>query len=73
MNYFYLKNKLKGRHLILAFVDFGKVPNTRDQLLTLPGIGPYTAAAVASISYGQKVGVVDGNVARVMHRVRALL
>lgn len=34
----------------------------------LPGVGPYTAAAVASIAYNQPVGAVDGNVIRVFSR-----
>ncbi len=46
----------------------GKVPNTYDTLLALPGIGPYIAAAVASIAYEVPVPVVDGNVLRVFSR-----
>eukprot|EP00392_Amoebophrya_sp_AT5.2_P006351 g6363.t1 len=45
------------------------LPNSREKLRALPGIGPYTASAVASISYGERVGTVDGNVQRVMYRV----
>ena len=47
----------------------GKFPNTYDQLLTLKGVGEYTAAAVASICFGQAKAVVDGNVFRVLARV----
>ena len=50
----------------------GRVPDDPDRLLELPGIGPYTAAAVASIAYGKPVAVVDGNVERVLCRVLAL-
>jgi len=50
----------------------GTVPRTADQLLTLPGIGRYTAGAVASIVADQRVPVVDGNVARVLARLLAL-
>ncbi len=51
--------------------DFGCVfPNTESELLKLPGIGPYTAAAIASICYGQPANVVDGNVERVIARLR---
>lgn len=46
----------------------GKFPQTFDGLKTLPGIGDYTAAAIASISFGQQVAVVDGNVFRVLAR-----
>jgi len=48
------------------------MPATRDALQKLPGVGKYTASAIASICYGEKVGVVDGNVARVLHRVFAV-
>ncbi|MGB1586607.1 MAG: A/G-specific adenine glycosylase [Thermoplasmatota archaeon] len=41
-----------------------------EQLGDLPGVGPYTAAAVGSIAFGQPVAVVDGNVIRVMSRLR---
>ena len=46
----------------------GQLPSTYDDLLSLPGIGPYTAAAVASIAFGQSVACVDGNIRRVMAR-----
>ncbi len=50
--------------------DFeGVFPNSEDQLLKLPGIGPYTAAAVAAIAFDQCANVVDGNVERVMARL----
>lgn len=38
----------------------------------VPGIGPYTAGAIASIAFGQPAPLVDGNVVRVMSRLRAL-
>ena len=41
-------------------------------LLALPGVGPYTAAAVASIAFGEPVAAVDGNVRRVLARVHAV-
>ncbi len=47
----------------------GKFPKTFDELKTLPGIGDYTAAAIASISFKQSVAVVDGNVFRVLARI----
>jgi len=50
----------------------GQVPDTAAALEALPGIGPYTAAAVASICFGEAVPVVDGNVARVFARYRGL-
>jgi A/G-specific adenine glycosylase len=50
----------------------GKFPRTLDEALELPGIGTYTAAAVLSITYDVPLGVVDGNVARVLARLRAI-
>jgi A/G-specific adenine glycosylase len=47
----------------------GIFPETRDGLLTLPGIGPYTASAIAAIAYDEAATVVDGNVERVMARL----
>ena len=46
----------------------GRLPSTYTSLLSLPGIGPYTAAAVASIAFGEPVACVDGNIRRVMAR-----
>jgi len=47
----------------------GKLPARRGRLRTLPGIGRYTAAAIASIAFNEPVAVVDGNVKRVLQRV----
>lgn len=44
-------------------------PNSEQHLLTLPGIGPYSAAAIASICFGAPTNVVDGNVERVISRL----
>ncbi len=46
----------------------GQLPRTYHELLQLPGLGPYTAAAVASMAFGERVAVVDGNVRRVIAR-----
>lgn len=46
-----------------------QLPNTYEELLKLPGIGFYTAAAIASIGYNQKIAAVDGNVLRVTTRL----
>jgi A/G-specific adenine glycosylase len=46
----------------------GKFPSTYDEILVLPGIGPYTAAAIASFAFGLPHAVVDGNVERVLAR-----
>jgi A/G-specific adenine glycosylase len=47
----------------------GKFPTTEQELRTLPGIGRYTAAAIASIAFGEPTAVVDGNVERVLQRL----
>ena len=47
----------------------GSMPATAYLLRSLPGIGVYTSAAIASIAYGEAVAVVDGNVERVVHRL----
>ena len=47
----------------------GQVPSDAATLATLPGVGPYTAGAVASIAFGERVPAVDGNVTRVLSRV----
>jgi A/G-specific adenine glycosylase len=47
----------------------GRLPNTVDGLRALPGIGPYTAAAIASLAFGVDAAVLDGNVKRVLARV----
>lgn len=50
----------------------GMFPDTEDGLRKLPGIGPYTAAAIAAIAFGRPAVVVDGNVERVMARLFAV-
>jgi A/G-specific adenine glycosylase len=50
----------------------GKFPRTLDVALKLPGIGRYTAGAVLSIAYDAPLSVLDGNVARVLARLRAV-
>ena len=53
--------------------EFGGIfPDTEDGLLQLPGIGPYTAAAIAAIAFGRKTSPVDGNIERVMSRLFAV-
>lgn len=46
----------------------GRFPDTYDEILALKGVGPYTAAAIASFAYNQPYAVVDGNVFRVLSR-----
>jgi A/G-specific adenine glycosylase len=61
----------RGRNLLRAarqIVKRGKFPETRDQILQLPGIGPSTAAAVAVFAFGRRAAILDGNVKRVLAR-----
>jgi A/G-specific adenine glycosylase len=50
----------------------GEMPATVDELLSIRGIGPYTAGAIASLAYGVRAPLVDGNVVRVFSRVFAI-
>lgn len=64
----------RARHLMRAAKvivnDYnGVFPSDLESVLKLPGVGPYTAGAVLSIAFNQKVPAVDGNVMRVMARV----
>lgn len=56
----------------VAEKDDGVIPRTFHALKSLPGVGDYTAAAIASLAYGEAVAVVDGNVRRVISRLFAL-
>jgi A/G-specific adenine glycosylase len=67
----------RARHMhesakrILRCFD-GEIPRTWKELISLPGIGVYTAGSVLSIAYGQRVPAVDGNVRRVLSRIFAI-
>ena len=50
----------------------GSFPNSEQELLKLPGIGPYTAAAISAIAFGQKSSPVDGNIERILSRIYTL-
>ena len=62
------RNLQKTAQIVLAEYQ-GPLPADFEQLLQLPGIGRYTAGAIASIAYGQKAAAVDGNVLRVITRL----
>jgi A/G-specific adenine glycosylase len=62
------RNLLKCARAVVA-EHGGRFPETREALLTLPGIGPYTASAIAAIAFDEPATVVDGNVERVMSRL----
>ena len=62
------RNLLKCAREVATMHD-GRFPDTADGLRALPGIGPYTSAAIAAIAFDRPETVVDGNVERVMARV----
>jgi A/G-specific adenine glycosylase len=62
------RNLLKCARAVVADHG-GQFPTTREGLMTLPGIGPYTASAIAAIAFDKPATVVDGNVERVISRL----
>lgn len=65
----------RARNLVAcarAVAERGAFPDTEDGLRALPGLGAYTAAAVAAIAFGQRAVVVDANVERVVARLFAI-
>jgi A/G-specific adenine glycosylase len=65
------RNLLKCARVV-AFGHGGVFPDTEEGLLALPGIGPYTAAAIAAIAFDRPAAVLDGNIERVMARLFAV-
>ena len=57
---------------VVSRVHRGRLPETEAELLKLPGIGSYTAAAITSIAFGRRAVVVDANVERVVARLFAI-
>src|SRR5436190_17567760 len=55
-----------ARRIVEAFA--GEVPSDVDELLSLPGVGRYTAGAIASIAFDRRAPILDGNVTRVLCR-----
>ena len=69
LGYYSRARNLKKAAGVIVDRFAGELPRDYEQLLSLPGIGAYTAGAIASIAYGIPVPAVDGNVMRVMARV----
>ena len=67
----YNRRALSLQRAARAIVDDhdGRVPSDLEALLRLPGVGPYTARAVAALAFGREVGPVDTNVRRVLGRM----
>lgn len=64
-------SRARKLHDAARIVARGGMPTTAEGLRGLPGIGPYTAGAIASIAFGEPVPAVDGNVVRVLARLNA--
>ena len=72
LGYYSRARNLKKCAEVLASEHGGKFPETEAGLLTLPGVGPYTAAAISAIAFDRPATVVDGNVERVVARLFAI-
>jgi A/G-specific adenine glycosylase len=72
LGYYARARNLHACAIAVANEHGGRFPGTAAELLKLPGIGNYTAAAIASIAFDERVAVLDGNVERIMARFRAL-
>lgn len=72
LGYYSRARNLKKCATVLVDEYDAKLPADHQALLKLPGIGPYTAGAIASISYDLPVAAVDGNVLRVLARYFAI-
>lgn len=64
-----VRNLKKTAQMVMEKYD-GRMPEEYEKLIELPGIGSYTAGAISSIAYGRRVPAVDGNVLRVLSRLR---
>lgn len=69
LGYYSRARNLQKTARIIAEKYLGKFPDCYETLLTLPGIGEYTAGAIASIAFGKPTPAVDGNVLRVICRL----
>jgi A/G-specific adenine glycosylase len=68
LGYYSRARNLHATAQLVAFEMKGLFPSSYEGLLKLKGVGPYTAAAIASISFGEKTAVLDGNVFRFVAR-----
>lgn len=70
LGYYNRARNLKKSAMQIVSEYGGEMPGDYEQLMKLPGIGSYTAGAVASIAFGRAVSAVDGNVLRILSRLR---
>jgi len=69
LGYYHRARRMHRAAKVIARERQGKFPSTADEWSQLPGVGRYTAAAIASITSGEAVAAVDGNVERVLQRI----
>jgi A/G-specific adenine glycosylase len=69
LGYYHRARRMHQAAKVITRQRNGEFPRTAEEWRELPGIGRYTAAAIASIAFGEPVAVVDGNVERVIERV----
>jgi len=72
LGYYGRARNLKKAAQLIVSKHGGAFPTRLEDVLALPGIGKYTAAAILSIAFGEKHAVLDGNVARVLARLGAI-
>jgi A/G-specific adenine glycosylase len=72
LGYYSRARNLQKAALQIVAKHGGQFPSRLEDALALPGIGNYTAAAILSIAFGEKLAVLDGNVARVLARLGAI-
>lgn len=72
LGYYTRARQLHAAAKTIVVAHGGRFPRAMDEIRALPGIGPYTAAAIGSLAFGLDAAVVDGNVIRVLARVFAI-
>ncbi len=72
LGYYSRARNLQKAARVMVAKHNGEFPRDPEEVLALPGIGAYTAAAILSIAYQEKLAVLDGNVARVLARLGAV-
>jgi A/G-specific adenine glycosylase len=72
LGYYARARNLHACAQVVTLQHGGEFPDTEDALLTLPGIGGYTAAAIAAIAFNRRAVAIDGNIERVIARLYAI-
>ena len=72
LGYYSRVRNLHKAALVIEEKYAGVIPGSSKELIGLPGIGPYTSAAIASIAFGEAVPAVDGNLLRIFSRLTSM-